>query len=111
MLNCFRHLKFTSKSINYISSLTLFIYCIHQNPLVSSNLRPLFIERIVGYFNNNYLICSLILFAVVAVVSIILAVIYKETVHRLTAKLSVKIKDLVSKILDKLVAFNNKREN
>ena len=109
--NCFRHLKFKNRIINYISSLTLFIYCIHQNRLIVLHIRPLFVEKTIGFFNNNFLVCSLILFAVVAVVSFILAVIYKETVHRLTAKLSVKIKDFVSKILDKLVAFNNKREN
>ncbi len=108
LLNCFRHLKIQSKFINYISSLSLFIYCIHQHQLVVSFIRPVFIKRISVYLNNNYFLCALFLFVTVAVVSVILSAIYKETFHKLLEKLSFKIKNIVSKILDKVIAFNNR---
>lgn len=40
LFNCFKKLRFYSNRVNTIASLTLYIYMIHENPLIRDNFKP-----------------------------------------------------------------------
>ena len=100
LFNIFRSFTFKSKIINYIASLSLFVYLIHENILIRGNIRPKFFEWAMGVNPNMYfwwvMLCTIISF----VGGIILSIIYKETLHRFTAFASKKFANGVSKLRD-----------
>lgn len=89
--------RIRSRFINYISGLSLFIYLIHENILVSTYLRPAIWQYI--YLNFGYskvllwdLFFSLLLF----VASIIVSSIYKATIQNIVIIVSKKVYGIVS---------------
>lgn len=68
-----------SRIINYLSSLSLFVYVIHENQMVRVFLRPLYFVYIKQYFGFELVLLWLLLFAVgLFAVSVILSIGYKE---------------------------------
>ena len=85
LFGLFLRMSFVKTSINYLSSLSLFIYCIHENYLVRSSIRPRFYSYCFSRFGSSYYWCYIIvLWLTVVILSFISAMIYKATVHRFT---------------------------
>ncbi len=99
--NIFKSFKFKSKFINYMSSCTLFFYCIHENKLFREEIRPKVYEFLIGKFGSNYLLIYLFGFSIVLfVATYVVSAIYKETFHKFTVKLSIRAKNAISKFID-----------
>lgn len=99
--NFFKELNFSNKFISYLSESSLFVYVIHENYLLRKIARVRFYEfMIANYGENKAIIWMLICGAFMFVVGFILAVAYKETLHRLTKKLSELINRLITKVYD-----------
>jgi len=101
LFNVFLSMEFRSKFINYISSCSLFFYCIHENDLVRTSIRPKFYSVLIEKFGEQYiliyvasLIVALLVFGFAA------SAIYKQTFNKLTQSLSIKIKNFVDRKLD-----------
>ena len=54
LFNLFLKLKFKSPFINLLSSCSLFFYCIHENFLVRTILRPAYYRVVLSYYPNYY---------------------------------------------------------
>lgn len=90
--------------INRISSLSLYIYLLHANPLYSYYIRPLFYSRIVGeiFANEFLLLCVFILAILQFVFSCILAYIYENLFSGARLRLVNKVTSVSMKVVDTL---------
>ena len=89
MLNVFKDINLKSKMIFEVSSLSLFIYLIHENYLFRNYSRVKMITSLLikyGYDNVLLIIFTFSLF--ILVMSIIISFIYKKTIHILAEKIS-----------------------
>lgn len=106
IFNIFRAVKIQSNAINYIASLTIFIYIIHENMLFKKylklNLMFNFWEA-SGRINIVFfiLICALILFGV----SLFLAVVYNKLLQFVIEKIADKILRLCMILYGKFECF------
>lgn len=99
----FLNIDFKNRFINYLSSLSLFVYCIHENALVRETLRPKFYEIAIDKFGDDKLLLyDLILFVILAVLAFIAAAIYKAIGHRITEKASIVIDKKLTDLNDRL---------
>ena len=102
LFNVFAEMKFENGFISYLSSCSLFVYVIHENYLLRSYTRVEYYNFMVSHYGGDNLmmvwmvICALFMF----VVGFILAVGYKESIHRLTGKLSSWLNNLLLKLFD-----------
>lgn len=89
LFNLFKRKSIFSKRINYVSSLSLFIYLIHENMLFRRNIRPYIYQFIYDTFSYDYiLIWTTIIAMVTLLISIIAAVLYKEIIRKLLQRVS-----------------------
>ena len=100
MFNLFRMLKIKSKTINYLSSCSLFVYCIHENILLRTFIRPKYYDFVLGISYDLYPVWILLCFVGMFIGSFLLSIAYKETWSRLTRFVATKCKQLVEKIFD-----------
>lgn len=92
LFNLFRNFQFTNKGVNLISSLTLYIYLIHENVLFKNYLAPHIWNMLIEKFTVNKILAEEFVFAsLVFIASILLALLYKFTVGRFTGFISGKI--------------------
>lgn len=99
LFNLIRKLNFKNKVINYISSLSLLIYIIHENLILRTYFRPAmwnYIYQNYGY--NKILIWVFALSVLVFIFSLISSAIYDKTFRRLIRKMGDIIYSLVRKI-------------
>lgn len=69
----------SSRIVNYLSSLSLFVYVIHENQMVRVFLRPLYFVYIKQHFGFDLILIWLLLFAVgLFALSVVLSIGYKE---------------------------------
>lgn len=79
LFNIFKELKFYNKTINFISSMSLLIYIIHENYFVRKYLRPniwIYFHKNYGY--NNVLIIDLLISIFIFLMSIVISILYKK---------------------------------
>ena len=103
LFNLFNSIKFKNKFINKIASLSLLFYLIHDNMIFRDYIKPILYDN---YF--KYLPPYLWLFIEgIALFSggILLGIIYKNTIQRLTKKLSIKISDIIARIYMKFEKY------
>ena len=106
LFNLFRNMKFNNAFISYLSSCTLFVYIIHENALFRSITRKAYFSYAVDNFGIQYavwfiLLCGMVMF----IAGFILSVIYNETLHKLTKKLSALIVNGIKRIINKLFSI------
>ena len=102
MFNVFKKFKFKSNIINYISSLSLLIYIIHENHFNIFVYRPIIWNHIYKLFTYKYIVTEILLFGICLFIgSTLLGSIYKETIGKLIDKLSNKLSKLYEYITDK----------
>lgn len=91
--------KLRNKGINYLSSLSLFIYLLHENYLFREYTRPYIWQWIYTTFGYKHVILLDLGFAVVLfLVATIISAIYKETIQRLFSKVSDKLYAILGKM-------------
>lgn len=100
LFNIFNSFKFTNKTINYIASCSLFVYCIHDNLLLRSVTRPKYFEYVLSKSPNMYfgwvILCGIVMFFG----AYILSLLYRVTLSKLTDFLSKKLAIVTDKIID-----------
>ncbi|MCQ2976408.1 MAG: acyltransferase [archaeon] len=109
--NLFRNMNFKSKLINCVSSCSLFIYCIHENVLLRSYVRPNVEQWCLDTFGSNLAVVWILGIALCMFIgAAIISVIYKFTAHRFTNWLANKtdngINSLVNKFYKKIYKEN-----
>lgn len=103
LVNIAKEVKWKNTAVNYISSLTLFIYVIHENWFVRSYLRPYMWQQIYDYFGYDHILIWIVAMTLgIFIVSTLLAALYKSTIHKLVLKYSDKIYDKICPIYRKL---------
>lgn len=103
LLNIAKEVKWRNTTVNYISSLTLFIYVIHENWFVRSYLRPYMWQQIYDNFGYDHIILWIVAMTLfIFIVSMFLASLYKSTLYKLVIKISNRIYDSVCLIYGKL---------
>ena len=100
-LNLFNRAKFTSKFINYISSLSFLIYITHENLLFRTYIRPQIWNYIYTNLGYNLLFVWLLVYTIVLfVVAMLISVLYNVSLRKSIHKLSDKIYQLLVKIIN-----------
>lgn len=107
-LNLMRMTKFNNKAIDYLSSLSMFMYIIHENLLFRKYVRPIIWEWIYNNMGYNYVIIWILIFAISLffaslIVSILYDVSLKKLVHIISDKLLNLIKRITFKITDRFI--------
>lgn len=104
-------MHFYSKFINYISSLSLLAYIIHENIIIRTYYRPMLWNYIYNNFGYNYVIGWVFIIAISMFIgSIIISTLYSLTIKRfvdkVASKLYVLLKNTYLKFENKLVKNN-----
>lgn len=109
LFNLFNGLKIQSKTINYLASCSLYVYCIHENILLRTLIRPLYYQKALNICFNAYfgwiMLCAVGMF----IGAYLLSILYKHTLAKITKKLSLALSKFFVHIRDKiyLLFFNN----
>lgn len=103
LFNIFRVSKLQSKIINYISSLTMLIYIIHENDLFRAYLRTDLLYDFWEISNKmNIVLLVLIFSAALFIASTVIAIVYNKIFQPLVHKIAEKVLQLVLKIYCKI---------
>lgn len=102
LFNLFRQKTFYSKTVNYISSLTLFIYLIHEGEIVRTHFRPWIWFKIHENFGYSHLILETLTFAILLfVAATLLSAFYKATFAKFAKCVSSVIYEKIKRIFIK----------
>ena len=83
-----------NKIFTYISSLSLYIYVIHENDLIRNYARGDYFKFLYNNFNYNYIVLLCFISSIITfIVSVIIATIYKNTLHKGVVFITNKIYD------------------
>ena len=92
MFYLFKRLKFKSKFINLISSLSLYIYLFHENSLFRDYSRVYIWHYLYEKIGYNYIFIKIIMFSIILfIVSTIVSYIYSITIAKLVNRMIEKI--------------------
>lgn len=97
--NLFRSMHFKNLMVNYLSSLSMLIYLIHENILFRTYYRPViwqWIYKTYGY--NRILLYTLVYVIMLFIASALLGVVYKESIQRFVSYLSNKIYCVLTRV-------------
>ena len=101
-LNLCRQMKFKCAFVNYVSSLSMLAYLIHENILFRSYTRPAIWRWIYNTFGYSHIIICILAFSIALfVLALIASAIYKETIQKLTSRVAMKIYNRISIIWTK----------
>lgn len=108
LFNLFRRLRFKSRVINGLSSLSLLIYIIHENIILGTKVRPLLWDAVYRHFGYAHLVLwALVLAVVVFLSSMLLALVYRlvlqRPVERVSGFLYKKLRALYLRLEEKLL--------
>lgn len=111
LFNLFNGLKIQNKTINYLASCPLFVYCIHENILLRTYIRPLYYQKTLNICFNAYfgwiILCGIGMF----IGGYLLSILYKHTLAKITKKLSLLLTIFFIHLRDKiyLLFFNSEK--
>lgn len=106
LFNIFNNIKFHSKIINFISSLSLLIYIFHENYFVREYLRPniwIYIYKNYGY--NNVVLINLLISIFIFFISIFVSILYKVLLQPKLYKTSDFLHDFILGKYKKIIEF------
>lgn len=98
MFNIARNVHFKNRFINYISSLSLLIYVIHENLIIRTYFRPAmwnYVYTNCGY--NNLIGWVFILVVITFLFGIIAAALYSVTIQKFVKKISNRLYESLKK--------------
>lgn len=97
LFNIFKNIKIRSKLINLISSLSLYIYLIHENLLIKKYTRVFIWAYIYNRFSYKHIILEIFIYSLLLMFSSIIAsLFYKYTINKI-------LNEVINKV------FNNKK--
>lgn len=103
MFNLFANKKeYKNKAINYISSITLIIYMVHDNYLIREYVRTAYFSYIYTKYGTISIIYCILLALIMAIVSVIIGMVYKETIQKIIHKLGEKVYKIIQNIFEKV---------
>lgn len=99
LFNLVRQKLFVSKSINYISSLSLLIYVIHGNLFFRTYTRPWIWYKIYSFYGHTYIVLHTIMYSVALMFIVaIISMLYKITLQRIAKHIDDLIYKKASKV-------------
>lgn len=102
MVNIANNIHFKNRFVNYISSLSLLIYIIHENELLRTFYRPLIWNYIFQRFGYDYiLLWTFVLVVIVLSFGIIASIVYKSTIQKVVTIVCNAIYPILRKIYHK----------
>ena len=100
---------FYNRFVNAVSSVSLFVYIIHENSIFADYTRRDIGAYLINVYGKNNIIVITVLFAIALfVIAAIISYIYQKTIMKLTRKISLKISDAYDILVNKLVNITNK---
>ena len=91
--------RFNNKIINYISSMSLFIYVIHENLLVQKYIRFKLFAYIKSTYSYNHLISWVLLYAVINFFGgLLISILYSSSLKKFVYFISDKIVAIIKKL-------------
>lgn len=106
-LNIFKNLKIKNNTINYISSLSMFVYVIHENLIIRTYYRPMFVDyayHLLGF--SKVILLDILLSLIWFIASLLLSIIFDKTIRKFLVNildnLYIKIKSLYINIENKI---------
>ena len=103
MLNIARNTQFESKTINYISKLSLLIYITTENLLLRQYYRPRMWQYVYDNFGYTHILFwVLILVIIVFVFGLLSSIVYHHTIQKIVSKISEKLYGVIKSIWIKL---------
>ena len=103
LFNIALNTKFSSRLINYISSLSLLIYIFHENILIRSYIRPIILEYIHLNWGYNLIVLWILILAVlIFLLSVVLSILYNLTLGKLLKKIADLLYEKFKIIYDKV---------
>lgn len=103
IFNLFNRKSFYSKAINYISSLSLLIYIIHENVLFRTYIKPLFFQY--TFKDGRILLWVIIEAMLLGLFGISMSIIYKKTLQKLVYRIGEKLLKITNKYWSKFENF------
>ena len=101
---------FHNKLTNTISSVSLFIYLIHENSIFADYTRHSIGSYLLNTYGQNNVIVITLLFALVLfIITSIIAFIYQKTIMKITRKISLKISDAYDRLVNKIISIINRK--
>ena len=98
MFNIARNVHFKNRFINYISSLSLLIYVIHENLIIRTYFRPAMWNYVyTNYGYNNLIGWVFILVVITFLFGIIAAALYSVTIQKFVKKISNRLYESLKK--------------
>ena len=102
MLNLARSTRFKNNIVNYISSLSLLIYIIHENLLLRTFYRPQMWNYVYNQFGYKYiLIWTFVLVVIVFSFGLITSIIYRNTIEKIVTIICDWLYQILQKIYKK----------
>lgn len=103
LFNLFKKIKLINPIINYVSSLSMIIYLIHENILFRNYTRIKIWIGIYTKYGYNHIIIEVLIYAfILFILSVIIAIIYKSTIQKLLYRLEKYIETFIIKLLDSI---------
>ena len=101
---------FYNKLINTVSSVSLFIYIIHENSIFADYTRHNIGAFLLNTYGQNNVIVITLLFAIALFVIVtIIAYVYQKTIMKFTRQISLKISDGYDSLVNKLISIINEK--
>lgn len=100
LLNLFGNSYFENKFINYISSLSLLFYIIHENSLFRSYIKPIFYQHV--FQNGDELVWVIIEACLLFLFGMMISILYKESLQKIVSKMSDIITNIFHKIWNRI---------
>ena len=109
LLMIFLNKTFYNRFINSVSSVSLFIYIIHENLIFSSYTRSEIASYLLNAYGRNNVITITLLFAfVLFIITTIISFVYQKTIMKLTGKISLRLSSAYDLLVEKLIKLINK---
>lgn len=104
--NLFKEMKFQSKLINLLASVTLYIYVIHENYLFATYARPQYFAHVYQTYSYEHVaLWALVLAVVCFVVSLLIGLLYQVSLRVVIHKICDKLAEVLPKIGDKCTEY------
>ena len=92
LFNLVRKCHFVNPFINYISSLSLLIYIIHENHIVRAYLRSMIWKMLYFYYGHEHLIIQVILYSLILfILTALISMLYQNTIMKFTSLVGDKL--------------------
>ena len=106
LFNLFRQCRLKSRAVNYISSLSLYIYLFHENPLFARYCRSALWHEIYIRFGHDHVLIWVVIYSTALLIAAaIVSAVYQNTLHILVLKILDKAYPAIKKLYSKAENF------